>query len=184
MRRVLTTVAAPEHWWDKLHLEDLEVLEVFRLGIPPELVCDGPWTAPWPFWYSAEILLESLPQSLQHLEIGLPDSARGDGELREELLKSEKLTRFFEDNPSELHHLRHDGELKPARTQAHLRHVPDYLLPAEGKKALTADQIGFVPFKKADQKNRRSKFYKGKTKKVSGRKSDPPRTFKARKKTT
>ncbi|POS78869.1 ATP-dependent RNA helicase DBP9 [Diaporthe helianthi] len=107
-------------------------------------------------------------------------------ELRQELLKSERLKRHFEENPADLKHLRHDGELRAARTQSHLRakHVPEYLLPKEGKKALTADQIGFVPFKKADQKNRRSKFYKGKTKKVSGRKSDPLRTFKARKKTT
>lgn len=107
-------------------------------------------------------------------------------ELRQELLKSERLKRHFEENPADLNHLRHDGELRAARTQSHLRakHVPEYLLPKEGKKALTADQIGFVPFKKADQKNRRSKFFKGKSKKVSGRKSDPLRTFKARKKTT
>lgn len=107
-------------------------------------------------------------------------------ELRQELLKSERLKRHFEENPADLNHLRHDGELRAARTQSHLRakHVPEYLLPKEGKKALTADQIGFVPFKKADQKNRRSKFFKGKAKKVSGRKSDPLRTFKARKKTT
>ena len=106
-------------------------------------------------------------------------------ELRQELLKSERLKRHFEENPADLNHLRHDGELRAARTQSHLRakHVPDYLLPKEGKKALTADQIGFVPFKKADQKNRRSKFFKGKSKKIGGRKSDPLRTFKARKKT-
>ncbi|KAI3401258.1 hypothetical protein diail_11964 [Diaporthe ilicicola] len=108
-------------------------------------------------------------------------------ELRQELLKSERLKRHFEENPADLNHLRHDGELRAARTQSHLRakHVPEYLLPKEGKKALTADQLGFVPFKKqGDQKKRRSKFFKGKAKKVSGRKSDPLRTFKARKKTT
>ena len=104
-------------------------------------------------------------------------------ELREELLKSEKLTSFFEDNPSELHHLRHDGELKPARTQAHLRHVPDYLLPTEGKKALTTNDVGFVPFKKLDGKNRKGRGFKGRGRKVGGgRKVDPLKSLRARSK--
>lgn len=107
-------------------------------------------------------------------------------ELRQELLKSERLKRHFEENPADLDHLRHDGELRAARTQSHLRakHVPDYLLPKEGRKALTADQVGFVPLRKTgDHKQRRSKFFKSKGKKPGGRKSDPLRTFKARKKT-
>lgn len=107
-------------------------------------------------------------------------------ELRQELLKSERLKRHFEENPADLDHLRHDGELRAARTQSHLRakHVPDYLLPKEGRKALTADQVGFVPLRKlGDHKHRRSKFFKSKGKKPGGRKSDPLRTFKARKKT-
>ncbi|CAI4211530.1 unnamed protein product [Parascedosporium putredinis] len=97
-------------------------------------------------------------------------------ELREELLKSEKLKRHFEENPNELHHLRHDGELRAARTQAHLKHVPDYLLPAEGAKGLTAQEIGFVPFTKYDKKKRTKKF------KVGKKRSDPLRSFKARSK--
>ncbi|CAN8096648.1 unnamed protein product [Discula destructiva] len=106
-------------------------------------------------------------------------------ELRQELVKSDRLKRHFEENPADLEHLRHDGELRAARTQPHLRakHVPDYLLP-EGKKALTADQIGFVPLRKAgDPKHRKGKFFKGKGKKIGGRKSDPLRTLKARRKT-
>lgn len=105
-------------------------------------------------------------------------------ELRQELLKSEKLRRHFEENPGELHHLRHDGELRAARTQVHLRHVPEYLLPREGKQALTADQIGFVPRgKTAAHKDRRGKFFKkGKTFGLKGRKADPLKTFKAKRK--
>lgn len=104
-------------------------------------------------------------------------------ELRQELVKSDRLKRHFEENPADLDHLRHDGELRAARTQPHLRakHVPDYLLP-EGKKAFTADQIGFVPLRKAGDPKRKGKFFKGKGKKLGGRKSDPLRTFKARKK--
>lgn len=104
-------------------------------------------------------------------------------ELRQELLKSEKLKRHFEENPDELHHLRHDGELRACRTQAHLKHVPDYLLPKEGKKGLTSEEIGFVPLRKHDKKTRGFKRGKGKGFKAGSRKGDPLRTFKARRKT-
>jgi len=104
-------------------------------------------------------------------------------ELRQELLKSEALKRHFEENPTEMHHLvRHDGELKAARANPHLKNVPDYLLPAEGRKALTSEEIGFVSLRKFDQKGRRPK-HAGKTKgrgfQVGQRKADPLRTFKA-----
>ncbi|KAK6724379.1 ATP-dependent DNA/RNA helicase [Fusarium graminearum] len=68
-------------------------------------------------------------------------------ELRQELLKSEKLKRYFEENPTELSHLRHDGELRTARQQAHLKHIPEYLMPKDGKQALTED-VGFVAMRK------------------------------------
>lgn len=98
-------------------------------------------------------------------------------ELREELLKSEKLKRHFEENPAEMHHLRHDGELRAARTQAHLKHVPDYLLPADSKKGTEKTGGGFVPFNKPDKKNRRQRKFK-----VGKKKADPLRSFKARSK--
>ncbi|KAI0127708.1 ATP-dependent RNA helicase dbp9 [Xylariales sp. AK1849] len=103
-------------------------------------------------------------------------------ELRQELVKSEKLQRHFQENPQELSHLvRHDTELRAARTQAHLKHVPDYLLPAEGKKALTSNDIGFVPFKKnRDGKGRKGKSFKGRGRKVGGRKVDPLKSFRGR----
>src|SRR5690606_3758345 len=98
-------------------------------------------------------------------------------ELREELMKSEKLKRHFEENPAELHHLRHDGQLRPARTQAHLKHVPEYLLPADEKKGLTEQDVGFVPFNRPDKKQRKPKKFK-----VGKRRADPLRSFKARSK--
>jgi ATP-dependent RNA helicase DDX56/DBP9 len=104
-------------------------------------------------------------------------------ELRQELLKSEKLKRHFEENPAELHHLRHDGELRAARTQAHLRHVPEYLLPKEGKDGLSTEQVGFVPLRKTS--DRKKGKFKGQRKgkfRVTKRKSDPLRSFKARSK--
>ncbi|KAI1861316.1 uncharacterized protein JN550_010995 [Neoarthrinium moseri] len=104
-------------------------------------------------------------------------------ELRQELAKSEKLKRHFEENPQELSHLvRHDTELRAARTQAHLKHVPDYLLPAEGKKALTANEVGFVPFRKdREGKGRRGRSFKGRGSKAGGgRKSNPLKTLRGR----
>lgn len=88
--------------------------------------------------------------------------------------------RYFEENPTELGHLRHDGELRTARSQPHLKHVPEYLLPKEGKKGLTSEDLGFVPLRKGD----RSRLRKGKRGfKVGSRKGDPLKTFKARRKT-
>lgn len=97
-------------------------------------------------------------------------------ELRDELLKSEKLKRHFEENPAEMHHLRHDGELRAARTQAHLKHVPDYLLPTEGAKGM-AKEVGFVPFHTREKKGRKQRKFK-----VGKRKTDPLKSFKARSK--
>ncbi|PGG95560.1 ATP-dependent RNA helicase DBP9 [Helicocarpus griseus UAMH5409] len=106
-------------------------------------------------------------------------------EIRQELVKSEKLKRHFEENPEELRQLRHDGELRAARVQAHLKHVPDYLMPSKGKSGLAAGggDPGFVGFKKthenrirkAREKNR-GKGRGGKPK--GGRRVDPLKTFK------
>ena len=104
-------------------------------------------------------------------------------ELRQELMKSEKLKRHFEENPGDLHHLRHDGELRPARVQSHLKHVPEYLLPKEGKKAIV--DVGFVSMKKTSEnrirKSRLANKGKGR-KKGNARKADPLKTFKAKSK--
>ncbi|MCJ1283440.1 ATP-dependent DNA/RNA helicase [Xylographa opegraphella] len=108
-------------------------------------------------------------------------------ELRQELLKSEKLKRHFEENPDDLHHLRHDGELRAARVQPHLKHVPDYLMPSNGAKGIAGREIGFVSLRKesdnrirnARLKNQNRGKGKGKGRKV-GRRADPLKTFNAR----
>lgn len=64
-------------------------------------------------------------------------------ELRQELINSAKLERHFEEHPEDLRHLRHDTESHAVRQQAHLKHVPDYLLPAGGQGALKKE-VGFV----------------------------------------
>lgn len=50
-------------------------------------------------------------------------------EIKEELLHSEKLKTYFEDNPRDLQLLRHDLPLHPAVVKPHLGNVPDYLVP-------------------------------------------------------
>jgi ATP-dependent RNA helicase DDX56/DBP9 len=105
-------------------------------------------------------------------------------ELRQELMKSEKLKRHFEENPDDLHHLRHDGELRPARVQSHLKHVPDYLLPKEGRKSIAGGDVGFLGLRKTSEnrirKARMASKSKGRGRKVVGRRSDPLKTFKAK----
>ncbi|KAM4748352.1 putative ATP-dependent RNA helicase DDX56 [Rhinophrynus dorsalis] len=50
-------------------------------------------------------------------------------EIKEELLNSEKLKTYFEDNPRDFNLLRHDKPLHPAIVKPHLKNVPDYLIP-------------------------------------------------------
>lgn len=50
-------------------------------------------------------------------------------EIKEELLNSEKLKTYFEDNPRDFQLLRHDQPLHPALVKPHLKNVPDYLIP-------------------------------------------------------
>ena len=105
-------------------------------------------------------------------------------ELKQELLKSEKLKRHFEENPDDLRHLRHDNEMRAARVQSHLKHVPDYLMPVKGRKALTANEIGFVGVSRtSENKLRKSRAYnrsKGKGARAAGRRLDPLKSFNAR----
>ncbi|XP_061553851.1 probable ATP-dependent RNA helicase DDX56 [Phycodurus eques] len=50
-------------------------------------------------------------------------------EIKQELLNSEKLKTYFEDNPRDLQLLRHDQDLHPAVIKPHLKNVPEYLIP-------------------------------------------------------
>ncbi|XP_062911394.1 probable ATP-dependent RNA helicase DDX56 [Mobula hypostoma] len=50
-------------------------------------------------------------------------------EIKQELLNSEKLKTYFEDNPRDFQLLRHDRPLHPAIVKPHLKNVPDYLIP-------------------------------------------------------
>lgn len=106
-------------------------------------------------------------------------------ELKQELLKSEKLKRHFEENAEELHHLRHDIEIRATRVQPHLKHVPEYLMPAKGRKALAANnELAFVGLHKTGEnrirKARRYNRKKGRIADAAARKVDPLRSFGAK----
>lgn len=105
-------------------------------------------------------------------------------EIRQELVKSEKLKRHFEENPDDLRHLRHDGELRAARVQPHLKHVPNYLMPAKGRKGISDENVGHVAFRKSSdnriRKARERNRAKGKGRKPAGGaggRVDPLKTF-------
>lgn len=109
-------------------------------------------------------------------------------EIRQELLASEKLKRHFEENPADLVHLRHDGELRAAKVQPHLKHVPDYLMPTAGKAAIssssgTLDGTGrgqFVSMRKtSDNRIRKARMKKaGKSVRKNAGGRDPLKMFK------
>lgn len=66
-------------------------------------------------------------------------------ELKQELINSDKLKRYFEENPQDLASLRHDKELHPARIQSQLKRVPQYLLP-EAVRSQTKE-LSYVPYR-------------------------------------
>lgn len=137
-------------------------------------------------------------------------------ELKTEILNSEKLKvrtsvlcsclriaqrvqAHFEDNPLDLEYLRHDKPLHPMRIQAHMKHVPKYLLPhiapvagtQEGESTMSNSsepKVGFAPFKKSSSRRRgrggggrggagRGGAGRGRAGSGSRKKSDPLKIF-------
>ncbi|RMD43400.1 hypothetical protein DV735_g1727, partial [Chaetothyriales sp. CBS 134920] len=97
-------------------------------------------------------------------------------EIKQELIKSEKLRKHFEENPEDLAHLRHDNLSGKVRVQGHLKHVPDYLLPAKGKSKIS--DVGYVGLHKdGNEKRRKRKNAKFLGKKKKSR-NDPLKSFK------
>ncbi|KIW59307.1 hypothetical protein PV05_03762 [Exophiala xenobiotica] len=110
-------------------------------------------------------------------------------EIKQELIKSEKLRKHFEENPDDLRHLRHDGEHGAVvRHQSHLKHIPDYLMPAQGRKAMSTDDVGFVALRKPDSDKRKDRKKRGSNTRRGHRggkskgKLDPLKSFSAKKK--
>uniref|UniRef100_A0A8C7L7X7 Probable ATP-dependent RNA helicase DDX56 n=1 Tax=Oncorhynchus kisutch TaxID=8019 RepID=A0A8C7L7X7_ONCKI len=68
-------------------------------------------------------------------------------EIKQELLNSEKLKTYFEDNPRDLQLLRHDKDLHPAVIKPHLKNVPEYLSKTHTLlRDLSPINNGFQPY--------------------------------------
>ncbi|KAH0836529.1 ATP-dependent RNA helicase dbp9 [Lanmaoa asiatica] len=110
-------------------------------------------------------------------------------ELKTEILNSEKLKAHFEDNPLDLEYLRHDKPLHPMRIQAHMKHVPKYLLPRMApvvgtqqedptKSNSSRPRAGFAPFRKSSSRRRgRGGGGRGGASSGTRKKSDPLKIF-------
>ncbi|XP_052702839.1 probable ATP-dependent RNA helicase DDX56 [Crassostrea angulata] len=96
-------------------------------------------------------------------------------EIKQEMLASNKLKTYFEDNPRDLQVLRHDKSLHTVKVQKHLKNVPDYLVPQ------TLRHMRGMSDKPCKSKARRKNMApKGPTKaeiKYKKRKADPLRSF-------
>ncbi|XP_072005153.1 probable ATP-dependent RNA helicase DDX56 [Engystomops pustulosus] len=91
-------------------------------------------------------------------------------EIKEELLNSEKLKTYFDDNPRDLVLLRHDKPLHPAIVKPHLKNVPEYLIPPSLRTV--AQPL---------QKRKKKRMHPGSSKAPSAKKGktqNPLRTFK------
>ena len=55
-------------------------------------------------------------------------------EIKLELLNSEKLKSYFEDNPRDKELLRHDKALHTVKHQVHLKNIPEYIVPETLKR--------------------------------------------------
>ncbi|KAF9198155.1 ATP-dependent DNA/RNA helicase [Haplosporangium sp. Z 27] len=104
-------------------------------------------------------------------------------ELKAEMLNSEKLRAHFEDKPKDLEYLRHDKTLHPTRVQAHMKHVPEYMMPkvqavSSQKIGETPEGLGQVTYKKKTQNTvRKARQGKGGNKNSGGKKNDPLKKF-------
>ena len=55
-------------------------------------------------------------------------------ELKLEMLNSQKLKAYFEDNPRDKQLLRHDKALHTVKQQDHMKNVPEYIVPETLKR--------------------------------------------------
>merc|ERR1712059_208088 len=87
-------------------------------------------------------------------------------EIKMEILNSQKLKSYFEDNPRDKQLLRHDKALHTVKHQEHLKNVPEYIVPETLRK-----MTGM----------RRGKGKKGKGKSGAGKVTDTQKQFNKRK---
>merc|ERR1719412_3081115 len=101
-------------------------------------------------------------------------------EIKAEMLNSVKLKAHFADNPRDAQILRHDKALHTVRQQAHLKNVPDYIVPPTLRKMTgNANHAN----RKGRKRNYKGGYSEGSAakKKFEKRKADPLRSLVAKK---
>ena len=105
-------------------------------------------------------------------------------EIKSEMLNSAKLQSHFADNPRDAQILRHDKALHTVRQQAHLRNVPDYIVPPTLRK-MTGNSMNSGNARRNKGKRLNNKGVSGgmsaAKKKFDRRKADPLRALASKK---
>ncbi|XP_023230574.1 probable ATP-dependent RNA helicase DDX56 [Centruroides sculpturatus] len=98
-------------------------------------------------------------------------------EIKKEILNSQKLKCYFEDNPRDLQLLRHDKALHIVKHQEHLKHVPDYIVPPTLQNIVKHEERN--KRRKEKQKNNpEQKSVSKSAKRFKKRQKDPLKSFK------
>lgn len=97
-------------------------------------------------------------------------------EIKKELLNSQKLKCYFEDNPKDLKLLRHDKALHIVKHQPHLKHVPDYIVPPTLQNTIKHKER--INRKKEKRKGVPEKTLSRSAKKFKKFQKDPLKSFK------
>lgn len=97
-------------------------------------------------------------------------------EIKKELLNSQKLKCYFEDNPKDLKLLRHDKALHIVKHQPHLKHVPDYIVPPTLQNTIKHEER--INRKKEKRKGVPEKTLSRSAKKFKKFQKDPLKSFK------
>ncbi|GAB6023312.1 putative ATP-dependent RNA helicase ddx56 [Chamberlinius hualienensis] len=99
-------------------------------------------------------------------------------EIKKELLESQKLKSYFEDNPRDLQVLRHDRALHIVKLQPHLKDVPEYIVPPTLQKLMKRKVVSTVVKKfKKRKTSEKPRYSKSKTN-YTRQQKDPLRSLK------
>eukprot|EP01098_Paradermamoeba_levis_P001307 TRINITY_DN1148_c0_g1_i1.p1 TRINITY_DN1148_c0_g1~~TRINITY_DN1148_c0_g1_i1.p1 ORF type:complete len:144 (-),score=55.85 TRINITY_DN1148_c0_g1_i1:90-521(-) len=101
-------------------------------------------------------------------------------ELKNEIVNSEKLKSFFEDNPKDLALLKHEKTLLEAQVRPHLKFIPSYLINSAALSSSSSSTTTTTTSSGGDGKGKKSQNQEQSfTKKRKS--SDPLKTFSVKK---
>lgn len=134
---------------------------------------EGKTIKPYAFKMS---LLDSFRYRVEDIMRGITRTAVREArylEIKKEILNSEKLKSFFEENPDDLETLKHDKILQASRVLNHLKHIPKYLLPSAKKEEIAQP----LTTKELDEQYYEHYGFKQKNRKRKAQSSNPLTNF-------